>query len=416
MKSNKFVIILLLLIILPKLFADNILNLFPNDAHLGQAAPSITQKDGVVRLLPHDSGNSEQENVLLKYVERIDQNESATYYIKNEVLRGISVSSPWDEDTSRFNSIRIQLKSKCEYLDYFETVRATSFATTHPVRVERWKIHDQDNIVLLVATSEELTVTTFDPSFLDVNDFFLMDKGHHRLEATLEKLKQKIQTVEESNFKFVVSLKDTPDISSISTAGADNEQKDNILGDNAEANGVITDYSEDSQSPQATNHIKLESSYFRIITIAIVVFTALLFTTVFLIRKRKMPFLVIVLMVVFMLFMVLIILFDNYKDGRTIFQSQSPHGLSVIRVREIPSIPNALWIFSPVKEKFYAIEYGKSITGMPLGTRLFSMDSYTVNSIDVEWEKNDYAHVYFDGELVMVLDAEWWRPTLSTEK
>jgi hypothetical protein len=411
MKLNKKTLIACMnLLIYQQIAAANILVLFPDDVRLGQQYSDIAKRTGLVNL--SDVTGAGGENVV-KYSERLNHGNTITYYFKDSILHGITLSSPWENNHNRLNDIRNHLKDGSEYIDRIKSIRAASDATARPVMVERWSNSQStvDYNILLIATSEELTVTLFDPKSLDLDAFLLNKDKYEQLKSTLETMRNRRSIKDMAEIKFIDFLVDIPEPSISDSVTRINESQKDAISDDLIKTGIQE--TQDNHNVVKSTDLTHNSPHktLRLIFSGLVVLVIVIFLSHYLFKEKKFPVWLIFVTIAMLLYFSTVHAIQEYKQGHTIFISQPKSGVVSIRIREVPSFSSNLLIFSPLKEKFYVIEYAKSLEGSPTSARVYSMDSHTIKSAKVEWENNHNARVFIDERLVLILDNEWWHPS-----
>lgn len=387
----------------------SILDLFPNGVRLGQQYSNIAKRPGLVNL--SDVTGTGGDDVV-KYTEQLSHGNTITYYFKDAILHGITLSSPWDDNHDRLNDIRKRLKDGSKYIDRIASIRATSDATARPVMVERWSNSQStaEYNILLIATSEELTISLFDPKEIGLDAFLLNKDKHEQLKSTLETVRNSrgIKDVTEINFIDFLVDESVPSLSHSRTR-INESQKDAISDDLIKTEIQETQDNHNVVKGTDLNHTSPHKSL-RLIFSELLVLVIVILLSYYLFKKKKFPVGLILVTIAMLLYFSTVHAIQEYKRGHTIFISQPENGVVSIRIREVPSFSSNFWIFSPLKEKFYILEYAKSLEGSPTSTRVYSMDSHTIQSAKVEWENNHNARVFLDERLVLILDNEWWRP------
>lgn len=387
----------------------SILDLLPNSVRLGQQYSDIAKRTGLVNL-SNVTGTCGDD--VVKYTEQLSHSNTITYYFKDAILHGITLSSPWDNNHDRLNDIRKRLKDGSKYIDRIASIRATSDATARPVMVERWA-NSQSTVeynILLIATSEELTISLFDPKLIDLDAFLLNKDKHEQLISTLETIRNSRGIKDMAEINFIDFLVDES-VPSISHSGTriNESQKDAISDDLIKTE--IQETQDNLNVVKGTDLIHTSPhKSLRFIFSGLLVLVIVILLSYYLFKKKKFPVGLILVTIAMLLYFSTVHAIQEYKRGHTIFISQPENGVVSIRIREVPSFSSNLWIFLPLKEKFYVLEYAKSWEGSPTSTRVYSMDSHTIQSAKVEWENNHNARVFLDERLVLVLDNEWWRP------
>jgi hypothetical protein len=387
----------------------NILDLFPNNVRLGQQYSDIAERSGLVNL-SNITGTGIDDAV--KYTEQLSHGNTLTYYFKDAILCGITLSSPWENSHNRLNDIKKRLKDGSEYIDRIESIRATADATAKPVMVERWS-NSQSTLeynILLIATSEELTISLFDPKTLDLDAFFLNKDKYEQLKSTLETIRnsRSFGDIAESNFIDFLADKPEPSISHSGTRI--NESQEHVISDDSIKTEIQEIQYNHNEGKSSDLIYEPPHKPLRLIFSGLLVSVIVIFLSYYTFKKKKFPIGLILVTVTMLLYLFTVHTIQELKRGHIIFVSQPKNGVTSIRIREVPSISSFFGILSPLKDKFYVVEYAKSLEGAPTSTRIYSMDSHTIQSAKVEWENNHNAQVILDERIVFILDNEWWRP------
>jgi hypothetical protein len=106
----------------------------------------------------------------------------------------------------------------------------------------------------------------------------------------------------------------------------------------------------------------------------------------------------------------------NWKNGRILVQSASSKALSgpILRIRDVPSSPNPLWMFVSIHSRFYRCEYHTSQYAPLFSSQSFAEDSYIAEKVEVRWDGVADATILFDGRPTLRCQNGWWEKVITT--
>jgi len=106
----------------------------------------------------------------------------------------------------------------------------------------------------------------------------------------------------------------------------------------------------------------------------------------------------------------------NWKAGCIIVQSPSIQGSQrpIIKVRDVPTSANPLWMFVATHPRFYRCEYHTLQNAPLLSCQSSAEDSYVVQKVEVRWNGVVDATVLFDGHPTLRRQNGWWEKVITT--
>jgi hypothetical protein len=101
----------------------------------------------------------------------------------------------------------------------------------------------------------------------------------------------------------------------------------------------------------------------------------------------------------------------NWKNGRILVQSSSSKALigPILKVRDVPSSTNPLWMFVSIHSRFYRCEYYRSQNSQLFSSQSFEEDSFIAQKVEVRWDGLADATVLFDGRPTLRCQNGWWK-------
>jgi hypothetical protein len=122
------------------------------------------------------------------------------------------------------------------------------------------------------------------------------------------------------------------------------------------------------------------------------------------------------LLVIMVAFTVPTLIWWNWKTGRILVQSASSKAVNgpIIKIRDVPSSDNPLWILVAIHSRFYRCEYYRSQNAPLFSSQSFAEDSYIAQKVEVRWNGVADATILFDGRPTLRCRNGWWEKVITT--